>query len=53
MRQLRINLGALCITTLRTEISWDEADLAGFFKKEGFHPSGRLCLECSIDPTAT
>ncbi len=53
MRQLRMNLGALQIATLRTEISWDETDLAAFFKKEGFHPSGRICLECPIDPTTT
>ena len=53
LRQLHMNLGALHIATLRTEISWDDADLAAFFKKEGFHPSGRICLECPIDPTAT
>lgn len=52
MRQVRMNLGALHITTLRTEISWDETDLAGFFKNQGFRPSGRICLECPIDPTA-
>ncbi len=53
MRQLRMNLGALHITILRTEISWDEGELAAFFKKQGFRPSGRICLECTIDPTAT
>jgi len=53
MRQLRMNLGALRITTLRTEISWDDGDLAGFFKNQGFHLSNRICLECSIDPTTT
>ena len=52
MRQLRLNLGALHITTLRTEVQWDAFELAAFFKKEGFVPSGRLCLECAIDPTA-
>jgi ribosomal protein S18 acetylase RimI-like enzyme len=51
MRQLRMNLGALHITTLRTEISWDESELAAFFKNQGFRPSGRICLECPIDPT--
>ena len=53
MRQLRMNLGALHISTLRTEISWDEAELAAFFKKQGFRPSGRISLECPIDPTAS
>jgi ribosomal protein S18 acetylase RimI-like enzyme len=53
MRQLRMNLGALHITTLRTEISWDDFELAGFFRRQGFRPAGRICLECPIDPTAT
>lgn len=52
MEQLRLNLGALHIATLRTEVQWDAFDLAAFFKKEGFVPSARLCLECAIDPTA-
>ena len=52
MRQLRLNLGALHITTLRTEVSWDDFELLAFFKKEGFAPAGRLCLECTLDPTS-
>ena len=52
MRQLRLNLGALRITTLRTEMAWDDFELLAFFKKEGFAPAGRLCLECTLDPTA-
>jgi len=52
MRQLRLNLGALRITTLRTEVAWDDFELLAFFKKEGFVPAGRLCLECTLDPTA-
>jgi ribosomal protein S18 acetylase RimI-like enzyme len=51
MRQLRLNLGALRISTLRTEVMWDDFDLMAFFRHEGFVPSGRLCLECSLDPT--
>lgn len=51
VRQFRINLAALQITSLRTEISWDEFELGAFFAKQGFHPSRRLCLECPIDPT--
>jgi ribosomal protein S18 acetylase RimI-like enzyme len=51
MRQLRLNLGALRITTLRTEVSWDDFGLLGFFRKQGFMPSTRLCLECALDPT--
>ena len=51
MRQLRLNLGALRIATLRTEVSWDHFDLLGFFRSQGFRPSSRLCLECPLDPT--
>jgi ribosomal protein S18 acetylase RimI-like enzyme len=51
MRQLRLNLGALRISTLRTEVMWDDFDLLAFFRHEGFVPSRRLCLECSLDPT--
>ena len=52
MRQLRLNLGALRITALRTEVSWDDFELLGFFKRHGFAPARRLCLECAVDPTA-
>jgi ribosomal protein S18 acetylase RimI-like enzyme len=52
MQQLRLNLGALRIMTLRTEVDWDNFALLGFFQKEGFFPAKRLCLECSVDPTA-
>jgi ribosomal protein S18 acetylase RimI-like enzyme len=51
MRQLHLNLGALRITTLRTEVSWDDFGLLGFFRRQGFKPSSRLCLECALDPT--
>jgi ribosomal protein S18 acetylase RimI-like enzyme len=51
MRQLRLNLGALRITTLRTEVSWDHFDLLAFFRSQGFRLSDRLCLECPLDPT--
>ena len=52
MRQLRINLGALRITTLRTEVPCEDFELLAFFKSEGFAPAKRLCLECTLDPTA-
>ncbi len=51
MRQLRLNLGALRIATLRTEVSWDHFGLLGFFRSQGFRPSSRICLECTLDPT--
>jgi ribosomal protein S18 acetylase RimI-like enzyme len=52
VRQLRLNLGALHIEILRTEVSWADFDLMAFLKAEGFTPSARLCLECPLDPTA-
>jgi ribosomal protein S18 acetylase RimI-like enzyme len=52
MRQLRLNLEALQITSLRTEVSWNDFELLAFFNIEGFVPGGRLCLECTLDPTA-
>lgn len=52
VRQLRLNLGALRITTLRTEVSWDDFDLLAFFRSQGFAPARRLCLESIVDPTA-
>jgi len=51
MRQLRLNLGALHMRTLRTEVAWDDFELLAFFRSEGFALSGRLCLECPLDPT--
>jgi GNAT superfamily N-acetyltransferase len=51
LRQLRLNMGALRIDTLRTEVSWDEFDLLRFFQREGFRPSARICLERVLDPT--
>lgn len=51
VRQLRLNLSALRIDSLRTEVRWDDFELLRFFKSEGFSPGTRICLERSIDPT--
>jgi len=51
MRQFRLNLGALQISTLRTEVAWDDFELMAFFKRQGFVPAKRVCLECALDPT--
>lgn len=51
LRQLRLNMGALRIDTVRTEVSWDEFELLRFFEREGFRPSARICLERILDPT--
>ena len=52
MRQFRLNLGALRVTSIRTEVSWDDFDLLAFFRRENFAPSKRVCLEVEVDPTA-
>ncbi|UCE03027.1 MAG: hypothetical protein JSW67_02190, partial [Candidatus Latescibacterota bacterium] len=52
MRQLKLNLGALRIVSIRTEVSWEDLELLAFFKREGFALSNRLCLETRVDPTA-
>jgi ribosomal protein S18 acetylase RimI-like enzyme len=51
MRQLRTNLGALGVSGLRSEVSWDDFELLAFFRQQGFAPARRLCLERSLDPT--
>ena len=51
VRQLRLNLGALHIEKVRTEVAWDDFELLRFFRNEGFVPGPRLCLEREIDPT--
>jgi len=50
--QLRHNLGALRINSIRTEVAWDDFDLLAFLRHEGFKPAERMCLECTVDPTA-
>jgi GNAT superfamily N-acetyltransferase len=45
LEQLAKNLEALGIERLRTEIAWDEHELAGFLGKNGFAPAPRLVLE--------
>ena len=45
MRQLVMNLRALGIQKIRTEVDWEQRDLMGFLAKEGFAPAPRLCLD--------
>jgi ribosomal protein S18 acetylase RimI-like enzyme len=51
MRQLRLNLAALRVSALRTEVPWDDFELLAFFRNEGFSLAERLCLERKLDPT--
>jgi len=52
MRQLLLNLAALRIQRVRTEVPWNNFDLLAFFERNGFAPAGRVCLEHQLDPTA-
>ncbi len=45
MRQLEMNLAALGVETMRTEVGWNQLDLLGFLASSGFQPAPRFCLE--------
>ncbi|MFV2072588.1 MAG: GNAT family N-acetyltransferase [Thermoanaerobaculales bacterium] len=46
--QLLLNLRALRIERVRTEVAWDDHKLAAFFGSVGFEPVPRLVLEKEI-----
>jgi ribosomal protein S18 acetylase RimI-like enzyme len=48
LAQLRTNLAGVGVSRVQTEVSWADAALLGFFRREGFTLSDRLCLE--LDP---
>ena len=48
LRQLRVNLQALGIQTLQTEVSWDDPELISFFQHAGFRPAPRICLDLDL-----
>lgn len=48
MRQLEMNLGALGVETIRTEVDWNQFELLGFLAHAGFRPAPRLCLEKTV-----
>lgn len=50
LRQLVLNLRALGIDCLQTEVDWTQHDLLAFFAESGFRPASRLCLELRLDP---
>ena len=49
LRQLVMNLRALNIERVRTEVAWQQWELMGFFQRSGFQPAPRLCLEAEIE----
>ncbi len=48
--QLLLNLRALRIERVRTEVAWDDHELVAFFGSMGFKPAARLILETEISP---
>ncbi len=46
--QLEMQLAALGIESLRTEVDWDQIELLAFMQHRGFKPAARLCLEKRI-----
>jgi len=50
--QLVLNLSALRIERLRTEVAWTEFELIGFFAHSGFTPAPRLVLELPVPPAS-
>ena len=48
LEQLLLNLSALRIERLRTEVEWNEFELLTFFAKAGFAPVPRLVLELPV-----
>ena len=48
LEQLTVNLRGLNVTTLRTEVGWDEPELLTFFRHEGFRPAARFCLDHDV-----
>jgi len=48
--QLLLNLRALRIERVRTEVAWDDRELVAFFGSMGFEPAARLVLETEISP---
>jgi ribosomal protein S18 acetylase RimI-like enzyme len=48
LQQLRVNLHALGVGTLRTEVGWDELELLTFFQHAGFRPAARFCLDLTV-----
>ncbi|MCA8961335.1 MAG: GNAT family N-acetyltransferase [Planctomycetes bacterium] len=50
--QLKKNLRALGVPRLRTEVSWEDQELLGFFHREQFRPAPILCLEHDLTSTA-
>lgn len=51
LHRLAGNLRALRIERIETQVEWDQTDLIGFFRRAGFRPAARLCLELDLTRT--
>jgi len=47
-RQVEMQLVALGIESVRTEVAWDQVELLGFFRHAGYVPAPRLCLQKTL-----
>lgn len=44
MRQLVMNMRGLGVERIETLVNWDQGDLLGYLRSEGFAPAPKLCL---------
>lgn len=49
LRQLTMNLRALHVERIETQVDWDQFDLLSFLARQGFRPAPRMCLERRLD----
>lgn len=49
MRQFMMNVKALNVRQVRTDVAWNDTELIHFFDKNGFVPGGRIVLERNIE----
>ena len=49
LRQLTMNLRALHVERIETQVDWDQFDLLSFLARNGFRPAARMCLEHKLD----
>ncbi len=48
LRQLLMNLRALHVERVQTEVDWEQLDLLHFLQRNGFAPARRFCLERTL-----
>lgn len=48
MRQLEMNLRALRVQRLETQVGWEQRELLNFLATRGFAPSPRFCLHLDL-----